>query len=175
MSEIDRVFARFQDGRSTSTDRREVRTVPGRGTRGSRVVEVVHLRSGAPAANGEAARQAGASLRAATWDEGFPARQAPQPPMPEPPRVVAAVEPTVHLMPAWEPTVPAAPVAEEPVAVEVGPPPAVRPSRRAIGIESRPIADPFDSADEGANCLRCGYLVEPARERRGLMTCAACG
>jgi len=166
MSEIDRVFARFQHGRSPSADRREVRTVPGRGTRGNRVVEVVHRRSGSPAASGAPARQAGASLRAATWDEGFPARQAPQPPPPEPPPTVAAVEPTIHVMPAWEPATPVA--AEAPM-----PPPAAPPARRATA--SRPVADPFDAADEGANCLRCGYLVEPARERRGLMTCAACG
>jgi hypothetical protein len=36
-------------------------------------------------------------------------------------------------------------------------------------------ADPFAADDDGANCLRCGYLVEPARERRGLLTCATCG
>jgi hypothetical protein len=35
-------------------------------------------------------------------------------------------------------------------------------------------ADPFADGD-GANCLHCGYLVEPAREKRGLMTCSACG
>jgi len=38
----------------------------------------------------------------------------------------------------------------------------------------RRFADPF-ADDDGANCLRCGYLVEPAREKRGLMTCSACG
>jgi hypothetical protein len=40
---------------------------------------------------------------------------------------------------------------------------------------TRRVADPFHADDDGANCLRCGYLVEPARERRGLNTCAACG
>jgi hypothetical protein len=38
----------------------------------------------------------------------------------------------------------------------------------------RRFADPFADED-GANCFRCGYLVEPAREKRGLMTCSACG
>ena len=38
----------------------------------------------------------------------------------------------------------------------------------------RRFADPF-ADDDGANCLQCGYLVEPAREKRGLMTCSACG
>ncbi|MDO9714295.1 hypothetical protein [Paracraurococcus lichenis] len=39
----------------------------------------------------------------------------------------------------------------------------------------RSFADPFAGEDDGANCLRCGYLVEAAREKRGLLTCAACG
>jgi hypothetical protein len=38
----------------------------------------------------------------------------------------------------------------------------------------RRFADPFSNED-GANCLRCGYLVEPAREKSGLMTCSGCG
>jgi hypothetical protein len=40
---------------------------------------------------------------------------------------------------------------------------------------ARSFADPFDTGDDGANCLRCGYLVEPARERRGHLTCSGCG
>jgi hypothetical protein len=40
---------------------------------------------------------------------------------------------------------------------------------------ARHYADPFAQDDVGANCLRCGYLVEPAREKRGLLTCAGCG
>jgi hypothetical protein len=40
---------------------------------------------------------------------------------------------------------------------------------------ARHFADPFADGDDGANCLRCGYLIEPAREKRGLLTCAACG
>jgi len=35
--------------------------------------------------------------------------------------------------------------------------------------------DPFNSDDDGASCMRCGYLIESSRERRGLMTCAECG
>jgi hypothetical protein len=170
MSEIDRVFARFQHTRTPTSDRREVRTVPGRGTRGSRVVEVVHLRSSRPASAAGSPRQARANLRAASWDEGFPARQAPAPPAPEPPPVIASPEPTAHVMPAWEPS--AAPAPEpEPAA----PKPRARRPRALAAAAERRVADPFDPADEGANCLRCGYQIEPRREARGLMTCAACG
>lgn len=170
MSEIDRVFARFQDTRTPASDRREVRTVPGRGTRGSRVVEVVHLRSAGRAAASEPPRQARASLRAASWEEGFPARQAPVPPAAEPPPVIAQPEPTAHVMPAWEPATPTpAVVAPEPA------PRAPRAPRLAARVVDRPVADPFDASDDGANCIRCGYLVEPQREARGLMTCASCG
>ena len=46
--------------------------------------------------------------------------------------------------------------------------------------ESQPIstkrafADPFAADDIGTNCIRCGYLISPAREKRGLMTCMQC-
>ena len=39
----------------------------------------------------------------------------------------------------------------------------------------RLFADPFSHDDGGANCMRCGYLVEPVREKRGLVTCLGCG
>jgi hypothetical protein len=41
--------------------------------------------------------------------------------------------------------------------------------------QTRRFADPFDDDESGANCFRCGYLVEQARESRGLMTCSKCG
>jgi hypothetical protein len=76
-------------------------------------------------------------------------------------------------MPAWQPTsvrldadTPAR--ADAPLA-------AVAPPRPRTRKPERRVADPFDAHDDGANCLRCGYVVEPAREKRGLMTCAACG
>jgi hypothetical protein len=75
----------------------------------------------------------------------------------------AVVHPTVEPTPA-APSEPAQPA-----------PPQAKRARRTARAASRRIADPFDPADDGANCLRCGYLVEPARERRGMMTCAACG
>jgi cell division septation protein DedD len=87
-------------------------------------------------------------------------------------------------MPAWERTAQDAPAAEAPTAslrcpdvasakpeagaVAAEPPPKSKPTRRRF-------ADPLAEDDDGANCLRCGYLVEAARDRRGLRTCAACG
>jgi hypothetical protein len=35
-------------------------------------------------------------------------------------------------------------------------------------------ADPFAAEDTGTNCIRCGYLVSPEREKRGLLTCHQC-
>ncbi|TDH58003.1 hypothetical protein E2C06_34885 [Dankookia rubra] len=49
------------------------------------------------------------------------------------------------------------------------------PSARVHAETPRSYADPFAEDDDGANCIRCGYLVEPAREKRGLLTCAGCG
>jgi hypothetical protein len=72
-------------------------------------------------------------------------------------------------MPMWERRVPE----PEAASVEPAPPEAVRP-RRAAGGRARRVADPYDATDEGANCLRCGYAIEPARDRRGLLTCAGC-
>jgi hypothetical protein len=86
MSEIDRVFARFGDTNSPATERREVRTVPQRGTRSNRTVEIVHVRSRSPGR----------------------------------------------------------------------------------------VANPFDVNDDRANCLRYGSAIEPALERRELMTGAGC-
>jgi hypothetical protein len=57
----------------------------------------------------------------------------------------------------------------------MAPPPPAKVARRTARVASWRIADPFDRADDGANCLRCGYAVQPARERRGLITCAGCG
>jgi hypothetical protein len=47
-------------------------------------------------------------------------------------------------------------------------------ARRPRVGSTRGVADPFDASDDGANCLCCGYAIQPARERRGLMTCAGC-
>jgi len=88
--------------------------------------------------------------------------------------------PVVHVMPMWEPSPqqPAQPVAEpgEPSA-EVAAPVTRRPrlaKTKAPKVAIRRVADPFADGDDGTNCMRCGYLVEPAREKRGLLTCSTC-
>ena len=48
--------------------------------------------------------------------------------------------------------------------------------RKEPGIPpTRRVADPFNIKDHAANCMRCGYAIEAAREKRGLMTCSFCG
>jgi hypothetical protein len=177
MSEIDDVFANFRDEKSPSADRRETRSIPQRGTRGSRTVEVVHVLSGSTARPTDQPRHSSFGVRAAAWDDGFPARQAPQRPAAPQPPVRVPVEPTFHIMPARSPSVPAAeclPVVPDPEAVLVARPDRGRPRRHTSVAPARRVADPFDPADDGANCLRCGYAVQPARERRGLLTCSDC-
>lgn len=166
MSEIDRIFAKFRDRAQPVGDRRELRTVPDRASgRGGRVVEVVRRR-GSGGTDDARPHRPDHGVRAATWEKGFPARSVVAPAPPPEPAPPAAAAPTAHVMRAWEPSAGAepspAPEAAKPVAA-----PRPKPARR--------FADPFDAADDGANCLRCGYAVEPGREKRGLLTCAACG
>jgi hypothetical protein len=170
MSEIDRVFARLGGGQAAGSDQRELLNIPRKGnSTGSRVVEVVRLPSRRTPAGQDQAQRPAFKVRAQTWEDGFPARTAaPAAPPPEPP-AVEAPEPVAHVMPLWERTV----VAPEP---EPPPPPAEAPQpRQRRTAAGRGVADPFDAGDDRANCLRCGYVVEQARERRGLLTCAACG
>jgi hypothetical protein len=175
MSEIDRVFGRLGPKKPGPNERRGMLNVPRKGAAaGSRTVEVVHLRSRGAQPGPDAPGHATQRLRAATWDEGFPARAtqaapaAPEPP-PAPPAPVAHVMPVRTLL-APEPEAAPAPAETPPARRD-------RPPRRPEAPEpqARRVADPFDATDDGANCLRCGYLVEPAREKRGLLTCAACG
>lgn len=176
MSEIDDVFANFRAEKSSSADRRETRSVPQRGTRGSRTFEVVHVRSGSTARPTDQPRRS-SGVRAAAWDSGFPARQAPQRPAAPQPPVSVPVEPTFHIMPQRSPptlAAEAAPVVHDPTPVIATRRGRGRPRKQTAVAPIRRFADPFDASDEGANCLRCGYVVEPARDRRGLMTCAEC-
>ena len=50
-----------------------------------------------------------------------------------------------------------------------------RPRKQTASAPTRRVADPFNPSDDGANCMRCGYAIERAREKRGLLTCAGCG
>ncbi len=181
MDDIDRVFARFKDNKPEPTNRRETLSIPRRnGAGSSRTVEVVHLRSGT--ASKDRPQRLDPRVRAASWDGGFQAQRSVTTPAPPAPAVAAATTPTTHVMPAWEPAATkeassnpgSRNVAEAPVVTERRdrgrPRNEVRPTPPA-----RHVADPFDADDDGTNCMRCGYAVEPTREKRGLLTCAACG
>lgn len=206
MDEKDRVFARFKDDIPEASDRRELLTVPRRaGASGSRVVEVVHVRSGG--AVKDRPRRMDTHVRAASWDGGFPAKQVIATAAFVEPAIAKATMPTAYVMPAWEPSAEvasaAAPADEpiaalrrgrgrprkhptlEPAAAEVdaavaderntasrrGP---GRPPKAIANALPRRVADPFDASDTGANCVRCGYAIEAAREKRGLITCLEC-
>jgi hypothetical protein len=186
MSEADRVFPR-QDGQEAQPSAKEKRFIHaaprggGAGAGKSRVVEVVHVRRSGPRSADDRPRPAPWSVRAETWPEGFRATSAPplarqdaRPSAPEP------ALPTVHVMAMWEPSpqqpaqpeaTPAAPLVGTPV-VARGRPRISKPDRPQMA--PRPFADPFAPEDSGANCIRCGYLIEPTRERRGLLTCSTC-
>jgi len=181
MNEEDRVFARFKGNKPEASGRREQLTIPGRaGVSGSRVVEVVHVRSSATMK--DRPRHVGTHVRAASWDGGFQAKRAIATPVRPAPISVPLIAPTTHAMPAWGPAVTDA-VFSAPGYLAVGevPDAAARRGRGQPRKEVSPtpparhVADPFDADDDGANCLRCGYVMEPAREKRGLMTCAGCG
>ena len=103
MDDKDRVFARFKDDKPETSDRRELLTIPRRaGATGSRVVEVVHVRSGG--AIKERLRRVDTHVRAASWDGGFPAKHSIVPPLVVETVNVGAASPTAHVMSAWEPS-----------------------------------------------------------------------
>ena len=162
MSEADRVFARMTPPGSPSVpeDKELLHIVPrrrGTATSQSRVVEVVHRRS---------ARSADAPR-----PEGFQARSGPVSPPLETPIASPDPAPQVgHVMPGWEPLL-------LPIEPETAPAPPQRQPKTPAAPKprKRAFADPFAAEDTGANCFRCGYLIEAAREKRGLMTCARCG
>lgn len=78
MDDKDFVFARFKSDKPTATSRRETLTIPGRaGASGNRVVQVLHVRSGA--AVQDKPRRVGAQARAAAWGSVPSARPAAAP------------------------------------------------------------------------------------------------
>lgn len=182
MDDKDHVFARFKDEKPDQADRRGTLNIPRRnGAGGSRTVEVVHLRSGG--AIKDRPQRTDTHLRAASWDNGFQAKRGVAmnvPPAPDAPRAAA---PTTHVMPAWEPAATEAGPTSPPRSGTAAQAPAVaqRPGRgrppkeMSAAPSARRVADPFDADDAGANCMRCGYAIEPAREKRGLLTCSGCG
>jgi len=180
MSDIDRVFARLGGRQIAGGDQRELRRIPRKGGASARVVEVVRLPPKGAAASASGPRRNDTRVRAESWEDGFPTRPIPPPAWPQQSAAAPAPEPVTHLMPMWEPATkdaPAAAAAPAPVAAQphpTDPPAGTRATPRAT-LPARRVADPFDASDDAANCLRCGYVVEPRRERRGLMTCAACG
>ena len=178
MSEADRVFSRMTTpGSLPSPEDKQFLQVTSR-RRGavagqSRVVEVVHRRSGHKAPPAE-------PVPAASWPEGFQGRSAPTlPPAEDPAASPVPAPPVAHLMPGWEPLLPPLQPVEPAAKIPAG----SRPRPRIAKPEQpenqpksakRAFADPFAADDSGTNCIRCGYLVSPAREKRGLMTCKRC-
>jgi hypothetical protein len=186
MSEADRGFSRQEQhgARTPTIEKRLIRSARRRGGFGgaeTRVVEVVHVRRNSSAPREDHCRPAPWSVRAETWPEGF--RTKPELPAARqvtPPVATEPAQPTVHVMAMWEPSPPqagqpTAEPAESPIEASAADRRKSRTAKRAAQKgPARRFADPFADDDSGANCIRCGYLVEPARERRGLVTCSAC-
>jgi hypothetical protein len=175
MSEADRVFSARtgQGAQAPLSEKRLILSAPRKGGLGgskSRVVEVVHVRRDGSRPIEGGPHTASWNARAETWPEGFRAKPAQpispqdmQPVAPEPP------PPVVHVMPMWEPS-------EPPVEAAASVPRRPRlPKTKTPKVAARHFADPSADGDDGTNCMRYGYLVEPAREQRGLLTCSACG
>lgn len=180
MNDIDHAFARFKNEEPVPADQRKTLSIPRRkGGGGVRTVEVVHLRS--RGASKDHPQRSDPRVRAASWEGGFPAKSSVVTPDLPAPASVTAITPTTYLMPAWNPggTEEASPASGSPTAAEEfgvaerrsrG-----RPRKQVSSSHpTRRVADPFDAADDGTNCLRCGYAIEAVREKRGLMTCAGC-
>jgi len=186
MSEADRVFSAWkgQGAQAPSSEKRLIHSAPRKGNLGgsqSRVVEVVHVRrDGSKSVEGRP-HTASRNARAETWLEGLRAKPAqPVPPQDRQPVVPEAAPPVVHVMPMWQPSSQqsAQPVTRpgEPPVEAAGPAsrsPCIA-KAKAPKVVARHFADPFADGDGGTNCMRCGYLVEPAREKRSLLTCSTC-
>ena len=146
------------------------------------MVEVVHVRRGKAGLAVAPPQTALRDARAETWLEGFRARPAQPILLPTVEQAAPEAPPPVgHFMPMWQPSQQqVAPLVEEPseMPVKAATPRTRRPRCAKAGIPTlaaRHFADPFAADEDGTNCIRCGYLVEPVREKRGLATCLACG
>jgi hypothetical protein len=187
MSKADRVFSarKGQGPQAPYAEKRHILSAPRRGGAGlgmGRVVEVVHVRRDGSRPMENHSGPAPWSVRAETWPEGFRVKPA-QPLQLRDSQPVASepTQPAVHVMPVWQPSWPQ-PAPTEATPAEPDIEASMRKRRKpraskphAAKETTRHFADPFADGDDGANCLCCGYLVEPAREKRGLLTCAACG
>jgi hypothetical protein len=125
MSEADRVFSRMTTpGSLPSPEDKQLLHIASR-RRGavasqSRVVEVVHRRSGQKAPSAE-------PKHATPWPEEFQGRSAPTlPPAEDPAATPVRAPPVGHLMPGWKPMLPPLQPAELAAKVSVG----VRPRPR---------------------------------------------
>ena len=185
MSEADRVFPHQSKRAVTLGKTRHIVTAPRKnssGTMASRVVEVVQVGRHTSKVGKVRPPSTPWHAHVETWPDGFRAKSpAPTPLQAAQPAVPEASPPTVHVMPAWEPSVqqPALPD-EKPVEAPPGIPTVKGLKRdnakpRLPKVTARDFADPFAEDDHRANCIRCGYLVEQAREARGLWTCSKCG
>jgi hypothetical protein len=185
MSESDHIFSRNSKRATSSSETRHIVTAPRKsrsGTMTNRVVEVVHVARGTPRPLKEHPHPVRRDAHAESWPDGF--RAMPTSPVPAPeaqPVVPELTSPAVHVMPAWEPSVqqPAS-TNEEPAELPSSAATIEHREQRdaesnALKVTTRRFADPFAADDDGANCTRCGYLIEQARERRGLWTCSKCG
>jgi hypothetical protein len=167
MVDKDYVFARFTRDQTSSTDKREQLTIQRRGPgAGSRVVEVVHVRSAASTGKPSALR-ADPGVRAASWEDGFRTKPLMRAPGQTEAPLTEHAAPVGHVMPAREPTSATKPETQGPEALIAAYPTEGASSGRKATIRVRQVAAPFNPADGRANCMRCGYATEGAREKRG--------
>ena len=169
MSDIDEVFPPRggKDGRAPRGEQRIISTT-NRKSGLSRSIQVVQLSRRGLASGDDRAAIGGSGPPGEPSHFEYEAKPKPSPtlfdmqpsPTPKPlPQVGHIVERTPRLL----------------VPLVAQPEPVAPRKARGRPRRERTFADPFAADESGANCFRCGYLVEAAREKRGKLTCAACG
>jgi hypothetical protein len=184
MTEADRVFAGIKGGASQSTGS-EQRIIQRRSRQDgvsrsqTRVVEVVHVRHGAKRPADDQSRLTGPDVGAEAGSDDVDTMATNH--VPDLTQAAAAEpqQPVAHVMPMWEPRTAEVPLVASTDDMPIPAPVPAKRTRRTKtrsepGAAARRYADPFANDDSGTNCLRCGYLVEPVRERHGWLTCAEC-